>query len=82
MQHKLNQDPPLKVPEIWKSTTSQAGTFGGGDIYPELHLDPCSCGGNTKYHPKVPNSWEKVPAVEMRQNTPTIYPELYKGSPV
>ncbi len=38
---------PLKVLDIWKSTTSRAGTFWGANFYPELYLDPGSCGGNT-----------------------------------
>ncbi len=41
------QVPPPKVPDLWKSTTSQAGTFWGAQFYPELYLDPGSCGGNT-----------------------------------
>ncbi len=56
---KYNTVPPSKIPDLWKSTTSQAGTFCGANFYPELFLDPGSW-KHTEYWPKVPSSWGKL----------------------
>ncbi len=39
--------PPPLVLDLWKSTTSWVGTIWGANFYPELYLEPGSCGGNT-----------------------------------
>ncbi len=41
------QVPPPIVPDLRKSTSSQAGTFWWANSYLELYLDPGSCGGDT-----------------------------------
>ncbi len=54
-RHVQCPSPSLKVPDLWKSTTSWAGSFWGAGFYPDLYLGPGSCGGTG---PKSPSSWE------------------------
>jgi len=41
------QIPPRKSLNSEKVLPRQQGLSGGGNFYPELHLDPGSCGVNT-----------------------------------
>ncbi len=43
-RHVQCPSPSLKVPDLWKSTTSWAGSFWGAGVYPDLYLGPGSCG--------------------------------------